>query len=307
MHDEQSFIQAMQASPEDSSLRLVFADWLEERGDPRGELIRLLHTLTQAIDVPDRNNLEDRLRSLLESGVKPIGPFWTNSIGMKFAWIPSGTFLMGSPEDEEGRQENETEHEVTLTQGYWLAIHPVSQVCWREVMGNNPSQFQGDDLPVEQVSWEDCQEFLQQLSEGDGHPYRFPTEAEWEYACRAGTTTPFYFGETISTDQANCCGNNVYGNDKKGVYRQKTTSVGSFPPNAWGVGDLHGNAWEWCSDWYSEYSTGDVVDPQGRKVEKSVCCVVARSTVKLLTCVLPIATAGGQRSGIPSSSVCVRR
>src|ERR1700691_2831088 len=103
MNDEQSFIQAMQEHPEDSALRLVFADWLDERGDARGELIRLLHTLTQSVEVPDRSKLEDRLRSLVATGVQPVGPFWTNSFGMKFAWIPAGTYLMGSPESEEER------------------------------------------------------------------------------------------------------------------------------------------------------------------------------------------------------------
>jgi len=240
--DEQTFLQAMQQHPDDSSLRLVFADWLEEHGDKRAELIRLLHTLTQAVEVPDRSKLEYRLRSLLESGVQPIGPFLTNSIGMKFAWIPAGTFLMGSPESEKERREDrdrvthvdETQHKVTLTKGFWLAIHPVTQASWREVMGNNPSEFHGDDLPVERVSPGGCLEFLQKMSEREGHSYRLPTEAEWEYACRAGTTTPFYFGDTISTDQGNFKGNYPYKKIKKGVHQQKTSPVGSFPGNAWG-------------------------------------------------------------------------
>jgi uncharacterized protein (TIGR02996 family) len=203
MNDEAAFKRAMQENPADTTLRMVFADWLEERGDPRAELIRLLHTLTQSVDVPDRNNLEDRLRSLVSSGVKPVGPFWTNSVGMKFAWVPKGTFLMGSPDKEQGRQKNETQHRVKLTKGFFLAVHPVAQSCWRAVMGSNPSVHQGDDLPVEQISWEDCQEFLGKLSESDGHAYRLPTECEWEQACRGGTTTPFYFGETITTEEAN--------------------------------------------------------------------------------------------------------
>jgi uncharacterized protein (TIGR02996 family) len=229
MHDEAAFLQAMQEHPDDAHLRLVFADWLEEHGDPRSELLRLLHTLTQAVEVPDRSKLEERLRNLLATGVQPVGPFITNSLGMKFAWIPAGTFLMGSPAHEEGRYQNETQHRVTLSKGFYLAIHAVTQASWQEVMGNNPSRAKGKKRPVEQVSWEDCQEFLRRLSERDGHAYRPPTEAEWEYACRGATTTPFFCGETISTDQANYNGTYPYGNGKKGLDRGKTTSVGSFP------------------------------------------------------------------------------
>src|SRR5262249_12698261 len=140
---------------------------------------------------------------LLVSGVQPIGPFCTNSVGMTFAWIPAGTFRMGSPTNEKGRDKNEARHSVILSAGFYLAIYPVTQVAWQEVMGNNPSHFRGSDLQVEQVSWADSQSFLHRLSKQDGHSYRLPTEAEWEFACRGGTTTPFYFGQTISTDQAN--------------------------------------------------------------------------------------------------------
>jgi uncharacterized protein (TIGR02996 family) len=264
MQDEQSFTQAMQQHPEDNALRLVFADWLEERGDPRGELIRLLHTLTQAIQVPKRKELEERLRSLLSSGVQPVGPFWTNSIAMKFAWIPAGTFLMGSPSKEKQRGTTESpRHQVRLSQGFYLAVHPVTQAAWQVVMGSNPSHFKGSDQPVEQVSWDDCQEFLRRWSESDGQAYRFPTEAEWEYACRAGTTSPFSFGETISTDQANYNGNYSYGKGKAGLHRRKTTTVGCFTPNALGLSDMHGNVWEWCNDWYGAYTESKIVDPQG--------------------------------------------
>jgi len=259
MHDESTFLQAMQQHPDDTALRLVFADWLEERGDPRGELIRLLHTLTPSVEVPDRSRLEDRLRSLLASGVQPVGPFWTNSIGMKFAWIPAGTFLMGSPVDEKEREENEIQHKVTLTKGFWLAIHPMTQAAWKEVMGNNLSHFQGDNLPVEQVSWDDCLEFCRKLSERESRAYRLPSEAEWENACRAGTTTPFSVGDTLSTDQANF---RPYGKGTQGV-RLRTTAVGSFLPNGFGLHDMHGNVCEWCADWFGHYPSGAVVDPQG--------------------------------------------
>jgi len=252
MRDEQAFLQAMQANPEDNALRLVFADWLEERGDARGELIRLLHTLTQRVEVPDRNKLEDRLRSLLASGVQPVGPFWTNSIGMKFAWVPAGTFLMGSSADEGPKFNDETQHQVTLTRGFYLAIYPVTQTSWQKVAEHNPSHFQGNHLPVETVSWHDCQEFLETLSERDGHSYRLPTEAEWEYACRAGTTTAYHFGTTISREQAH-------------FLAEHTSVVGSFPANAWGLYDMHGNVWEWCADLSGLYPTGEVLDPQGAK------------------------------------------
>jgi uncharacterized protein (TIGR02996 family) len=265
MHDEQAFLRAMQQNPHDNALRLVFADWLDERGDARGELIRLLHTLTQSIEVRERSKLEDRLRSLVASGIQPVGPFWTNSIGMKFAWIPAGTFLLGSPENEEGREKlYERLHQVTLTRGFYLAIYPVTQVEWGRFLPNM-SKARGRDRPVENISWNDCQIFLHALSESDGHAYRFPSEAEWEYACRAGTTTPFYFGDTISPKQANYDGRWVYGKGKEGQYRMTTTRVDKFPPNAWGLYDMHGNVCEWCADWLGKYPRGRVVDPQGPK------------------------------------------
>jgi uncharacterized protein (TIGR02996 family) len=263
MNDEAAFTRAMQQNPADTTLRLIFADWLEEQGDPRGELIRLLHTLTQSVEVPSRKKLEERLRSLVAVGVKPVGPFWTNSIGMRFAWIPAGTFVMGSPKKERKRQKNEIQHKGTFTRGFFLAVHPMTQGYWREIIGNNPSYHQGDDLPVEQVSWDDCQTFLGQMSVREGHAYRLPTEAEWEYACRAGTTTLFYFGETISTVQVNYDGKHPYGDGEEGVDRNRTVPVGSFPANALGLHDMHGNVFEWCSDLDGDYASGDSIDPQG--------------------------------------------
>jgi sulfatase modifying factor 1 len=189
---------------------------------------------------------------------------FTNSIGMKFVWIPPGNFVMGSPKDEKLRHDNETHHKVTLIKGFYMGVHTVTQEQYETVMGKNPSHFRGEkNLPVERVSWNDCQEFIKKLREKDKKAYRLPTEAEWEYACRAGTTTPFHFGETISTDQANYYGEAVYGNGKKGVHRAKMTPVGSFPANAWGLHDMHGNVWQWCQDMYGEYPQKDVVDPQG--------------------------------------------
>lgn len=175
---------------------------------------------------------------------------------------PAG-FLMGSPDSEKERADNERQFRAKLTRPYLLQTTPVTQAQWEAVMGSNPSHFTGDPrLPVENVSWDDCQEFIGVLRKR-GILARLPTEAEWEFACRAGTTTPFSFGQTISTDQANYDGNYVYGSGRKGVYRQKTTPVGSFPANPWGLHDMHGNVWEWCEDWFGAYPTGTATDPTG--------------------------------------------
>ena len=184
-----------------------------------------------------------------------------DSTGMAFVYVPGDCFMMGSPEDEKDRGSDEEQHRVCVHEGdgFWMGKYEVTQAQWQAVMKNNPSYFEGADRPVEQVSWDDAQAFLQKLNatvETHGRAslqFRLPSEAEWEYAARAGTITPFSFGETISPDQANYDGNYTYGNGKKGVYRQQTTDVGSFPNNAFGLYDMHGNVWEWCQDTYASY------------------------------------------------------
>jgi formylglycine-generating enzyme required for sulfatase activity len=226
---------------------------------------RLLATCCEPEQHPARGDWQKRIVQLLEEGVQPCHPQRTLDLGdgveMVFSFIPPGTFLMGRPEEEEGDQDELPQRRVTLTKGFFLAVHPVTQAQWHSVLGNNPSRLTGDNLPVEQVSWEDCQEFCQRLAVGQGRSCRLPTEAEWEYACRAGTTTPFSFGESISTDQANYDGSSPTGRGNKGQYRKKTTPVGSFPPNAWGLYDMHGNVWEWCLDCCGPYSPGNQEDP----------------------------------------------
>lgn len=176
-------------------------------------------------------------------------------VTQEFAWIPPGTFMMGSPPEEYGRFDDEHYHEVTIEEGYWMATTPVTQEFYEAVMGSNPSHFKGEaKLPVESVSWYDSVAFCEALGAllGDGLTPDLPTEEEWEYACRAGTTTPFWTGETITTDQANFDGNYPYRpGDPKGVYRGKTTPVDMFPPNPWGLHDMHGNVWEWTKSVYT--------------------------------------------------------
>jgi uncharacterized protein (TIGR02996 family) len=246
--DEHAFHSAMLDDPADVLLRLAFADWLDEQGDPRGELLRLTLTLTQSVEVPGRRGLEGRLRGLLREGIQPVGPFWTNGLGMKFAWVPPGTFLMGSPVGEAGRGEDEVLHKVTLTSGFWMGVHPVTEGQWRAVMAG---ELGHSEVAMENVSWDDSQEFIRNLRQQDKTPYRLPTEAEWEYACRAGTTTPFHIGEIASRAEA------------ESVMGGEGTPVGKFTPNAFGLHDVHGMVWEWCQDFYGEYPRADAIDPKG--------------------------------------------
>ena len=190
----------------------------------------------------------------------------TNSIGMEFNYIQPGTFLMGSPKEEHNREKDETQHRVTLKKGYYLQTTLVTQKQWKAVMGedNNPSIFKGDDLPVDNVSWKIAKEFCDKLNTKEGkNYYRLPTEAEWEYAARAGTTTPFWQGETITTDQVNFTGYYPYReNDPKGEYRGTTTLVKRFKANPWGLHDMGGNLNQWCEDCYAEYPKEDIEDRQ---------------------------------------------
>ncbi|MEL7038575.1 MAG: formylglycine-generating enzyme family protein [Cyanobacteria bacterium J06592_8] len=206
---------------------------------------------------------------------KRTGQYFTeelgNGIGLDMVLIPGGTFLMGSPEDElESRDNERPQHEVTL-QPFFMGRYTITQAQWRVVadyppiernLSPDPSLFKTKNRPVEQVSWYDAVEFCQRLSAHTERDYTLPSEAQWEYACRAGTQTPFHFGETITTDLANYRGtdnlddqwSSFYDKGMKGQYRQQTTDVGSFPPNNFGLHDMHGNVWEWClDDWHNSY------------------------------------------------------
>jgi len=210
--------------------------------------------------------------------------------------INGGSFMMGSPPEEPERMANEGPQRKITVSSFYMGKHEVTQAEYQELIGAIPSGFKGDDLPVENVSWYDAIEYCNKRSEKEGltpvysidktqvdptntnrldnvnwkitfnrkaNGYRLPTEAEWEYACRAGTTTPFSVGNNITTEQANYDGNFPYNNNEKGPYHKRTMPVGSFAPNAWGLYDMHGNVWEWCWDWYGSYSNGPQTDPVG--------------------------------------------
>jgi formylglycine-generating enzyme required for sulfatase activity len=184
-------------------------------------------------------------------------------VALTMVKIPAGQFLMGSPDDEPERSAAEDpQHEVTLD-AFFLAQTPITQAQWRAAalwlkverdLNPDPSNFKGANLPVEQVSWFDALEFCRRLSQRTGRTYTLPSEAQWEYACRAESTTPFHFGGILTPDLANFNGTFPYGNDIKGTFRAQTTDVTSFPANDWGLQDMHGNVWEWCEDhWHGNY------------------------------------------------------
>jgi formylglycine-generating enzyme required for sulfatase activity len=178
---------------------------------------------------------------------------------MEMVWCPPGTFTMGTPKDEKvptyGFTYKDTQHQVTLTKGFWMGKTEVTQVQWKSVMGNNPSEHNGDALPVERVSWEKCQIFCERLG------LQLPTEAQWEYACRAGSTGPYAGSGNL---------------DEMGWYKdnseEKTHPVGTKQPNAWGLYDMHGNVCEWCADWHGDYSDGAETDPKGGRFGDSRVC-----------------------------------
>jgi formylglycine-generating enzyme required for sulfatase activity len=218
-----------------------------------------MDTLPNAI--PQNLNLH-RYRRTNKSYTEDLG----SGVKLTLMLIPDGEFLMSTSEDEaESSDRERPQHLVRIshTSQFLMGRYPVTQAQWRVVAGYDqitknldpdPSGFKGDNHPVERVSWEDAQEFCGRLSAKMGMNYRLPSEAEWEYACRAGSITPFHFGEIITTEVANYNGEYAYNNGATGVYRQETTEVGIFPANEWGLHDMHGNVFEWCEDdWHENY------------------------------------------------------
>jgi formylglycine-generating enzyme required for sulfatase activity len=192
------------------------------------------------------------------------------ALNMELIWCTPGTFTMGSPKSEKGRNQDETMHMVTLTEGFYLGKYEVTQEEYEKVMGKNPSRVKGKKLPVENVDWNDAMEFCKKLTglekkEGrlpDGWTYNLPTEAQWEYACRAGTTTMYSWGNNINSMRANY---NWDGAHNTGSDFKQTRDIGQYTANPWGFFDMHGNVWEWVSDWKANYPGGALTDPKGPK------------------------------------------
>lgn len=294
--------------PEDEKLKyLQWADLFPSYEAGRDEIFRVFQH-TASVSEPERE--------------------FTNSLGMKFVYIRPGTLMMGSPRDEPERSDDEILHKVTLTKGFYMQTTQVTVGHWRifvrsagfkteaetgdgaygwtgsewkkdkRYYWDNPGFPQTDEHPVTCVSWNDAQAFIMWLNQKEGKIYRLPTEAEWEYSCRAGTAIPFFFGKCLSTDVANYDGNYPLKGCPKGKYREKTVPVGSFAPNAWGLYDMHGNVCEWCQDWYGEYSADAATDSVGVRPGLSVAAV---GTARPGTAGLPTGTGTFPATGAATS------
>ena len=204
----------------------------------------------ESLSLDAQGQVVTRLAHTAQGFVEPLSA----AMGLTMVEIPAGRFSMGSPRSQGGDDER-PRHLVSVGR-FFMARGLVSQAQWQAVMGRPPAgRFAGDERPVENISWTAAQAFCERLSRQTGRAYRLPSEAQWEYACRAGTSTPFHTGETITADQANYCAEHTFRAEPAGPYRHVTTPAGMFPPNGFGLYDMHGNLWEWCADtWHADYT-----------------------------------------------------
>ncbi|MEG4809648.1 formylglycine-generating enzyme family protein [Microcoleus sp. F8-D3] len=240
---------------QDESMAVKFAAYslLRDRDEPNIKQQLQKYLLTFDFDVITVD-AEGKENSRHTSSARFFPEDLGNKVALEMVYIPDGTFMMGSPTTRERRGDWENpQHQVTVP-AFYAGKYPITYPQWQAVMRNYSSDVKRDKHPVVNISWRDAVKFCRQLSKKTGKQYRLLSEAEWEYACRAGTTTPFHFGETITPNLVNYDGNRSYANAPEGDYRQQATDVGSFPPNDFGLYDMHGNVWEWCSDrWHENY------------------------------------------------------
>jgi formylglycine-generating enzyme required for sulfatase activity len=211
-----------------------------------------MEIITQQFETPTVDRQGNMVRLTKSSAKMLIEPL-EKQVTLEMAYIPGGIFKMGSP----GRQGYDDEHpqHIVSMAPFWIGKQPITQAQWQTVITKlPPCRFKGANLPVDNVSWDDAHQFCSRLSRKTGLQFRLPAEAEWEYACRAGSASAFHFGETLTTDLANYVGEHIFLSEPKGIYRHTTTEAGCFPPNAFGLYDMHGNLWEWCADaWHDDY------------------------------------------------------
>lgn len=286
MKPHEQLLAALVIAPEDTTAWLALADCLEEEGETqRAELIRITREMHRLREGPMRRSFEQRVINLLALGVLPCVPERVNSLGMRLAFIPPGRFRMGSPvKSEPRRMDDEKLHSVRITRGFWLGVFPVTQAEYRLGIRRSPSfhkvgriknsSADPNRFPVENVTWQEAVDFCERLGArreeaNAGRVYRLPTEAEWEYACRAGISThyPFHLGLTLGPGQANFNCRYPYPPEEltKASVLGRPCEVGRFTPNAFGLYDMHGNVDEWCNDWYGDtyYEESPAVDPTG--------------------------------------------
>jgi formylglycine-generating enzyme required for sulfatase activity len=290
----EAILKGMELQPKDRPQTV--REWLELLSYPQLPTFKF-----EIVTVNLRGEITSRRRSQAQFFAADLG----GGVMLEMVAIPGGTFLMGSPETEEERSNDESPQHTVRVAPFFMAKYPVTQAQWKAVaafpkinidLNPDPSWFKGANRPVENVSWHEAVEFCSRLAKKTGKTYRLPSEAEWEYACRAGTKTPFHFGETITTDLANHSGNfiyAIYASVLKAIFGKQTTDVGSFPPNAFGLYDMHGNVGEWCADpWHDNYigapADGSVWESGGNqdlRVQRGGCwydyAVCCRSAYRL--------------------------